>query len=206
MSARAMQAAHGDAATPAAPRRRMSVDARGKVALAYQIRSPNRDARPTDSGVSLVVVHGISLPPGEFGGDGIERLFTNRLDPGAHPFFATVAQLKVSAHFLIRRDGALIQFVSCAERAWHAGASAWNGRPRCNDFSIGIELEGTDDIVYTARQYAMLARLVRALRRRYPIEDIVGHSDVAAGRKTDPGGAFDWARFRRLLAAAPPPK
>jgi AmpD protein len=150
--------------------------------------------------ISLVVVHGISLPPGEFGGDGIARLFTNRLDPQAHPFYVDIARIRVSAHFLVRRDGELVQFVGCLERAWHAGASAWNGRASCNDFSIGIELEGTDDIAYAAAQYTMLARLVRALRRTCPIEDIVGHSDIAPGRKSDPGPAFDWARLHRLLA------
>jgi N-acetyl-anhydromuramoyl-L-alanine amidase len=190
---------------PAAGRRRLDVDAGGVVAQARQIPSPNRDARPPGTRVCLVVVHGISLPPDEFGGDGIERLFTNRLDPGAHPFYATVGRLKVSAHFLVRRDGSLLQFVQCAHRAWHAGVSAWRGRPRCNDFSIGIELEGSDRIPYTARQYAMLARLVRALRRRYPIEDVVGHSDIAPGRKTDPGPAFDWARLARLVGPIVPP-
>jgi len=174
------------------------------VAQARQIPSPNHDARPAGTNITLVVVHAISLPPGEFGGDGIERLFTNRLDPGAHPYFATVATLKVSSHFLIRRDGTLVQFVSCADRAWHAGVSAWNGRQRCNDFSIGVELEGTDENPYTAAQYAVLARLAKALRRRYPIADVVGHSDIAPGRKTDPGPAFDWVRFRRLVAPAPP--
>ena len=174
------------------------------VAQARQIPSPNHDARPAGTNITLVVVHAISLPPGEFGGDGIERLFTNRLDPGAHPYFATVATLKVSSHFLIRRGGALVQFVSCADRAWHAGVSAWNGRQRCNDFSVGIELVGADEKPYTAAQYAVLARLAKALRRRYPIADVVGHSDIAPGRKTDPGPAFDWARFRRLVAPAPP--
>jgi N-acetyl-anhydromuramoyl-L-alanine amidase len=182
-------------------RRRLTIDARGIAPLARQVASPNRDARPAGTEVTLVVVHGISLPPGEFGGDGIPELFTNRLDPRGHPYYATVAALRVSAHFLIRRDGALIQFVPCAERAWHAGESAWRGRERCNDYSVGIELEGTDLVAYTAAQYAMLARLARALRDRYPIADIVGHSDVAPGRKTDPGPAFDWARLHRL---APP--
>jgi AmpD protein len=148
-------------------------------------------------------VHGISLPPGEFGGDAIERLFTNRLDPSGHPYFASIASLKVSAHFLIRRDGELAQFVGCNERAWHAGVSSWRGRERCNDYSVGIELEGTDDIPYAAAQYTKLARVVRALRRAYPIAEVVGHNDVAPGRKTDPGPAFDWARLRRLLATRP---
>jgi len=164
------------------------------------VRSPNHDARPAGTAISLVVVHGISLPPGEYGGDGITRLFTNRLDPRAHPYYAAIAAMKVSAHFLIRRDGELIQFVGCRERAWHAGASAWKSRERCNDFSIGIELEGADDIAYATAQYTMLARLIRVLRRTFPIDEIVGHADIAPGRKTDPGPAFDWARLRRLLA------
>jgi len=179
--------------------RRLIVDERGIANLARRIRSPNRDARPADAEITLVVVHGISLPPGDFGGDGIERLFTNRLDRAAHPYFAAIADLRVSAHFLIRRNGALVQFVPCSERAWHAGASSWRGRERCNDFSIGVELEGADDVSYTAAQYTMLARLVKALRRRYPIADVVGHSDVAPGRKSDPGPAFDWGRFGRML-------
>lgn len=182
---------------------RLAVDTRGYANLARKIRSPNRDPRPEGIAISLVVVHGISLPPGEFGGDGIARLFTNRLDPSAHPYFATIADLRVSAHFLIRRDGALVQFVSCNERAWHAGASAWKRRERCNDFSIGVELEGTDEAPYAAAQYTMLARLVKALQKRYPIEDVAGHSDVAPGRKTDPGPAFDWPRLRRLLRPRP---
>lgn len=163
--------------------------------------SPNADRRPPGVAVTLVVVHGISLPPGRFGGDAIERLFTNRLDPAAHPSFGDLAALRVSAHFLVRRDGSLVQFVGCDDRAWHAGASAWKGRERCNDYSIGIELEGTDDRAYTAAQYRRLARLIRRLRRRYPLDDLAGHSDIAPGRKTDPGPAFDWDRLRRLLAA-----
>jgi AmpD protein len=163
------------------------------------VASPNADERPEDCAISLLVVHGISLPPGAFGGDAIERLFTNRLDAAAHPYFATIAKLRVSAHFLIRRDGALIQFVACGRRAWHAGESSWRGRPRCNDFSIGIELEGTDDLPYTGAQYRMLVRLARALALRYPIADVAGHSDVAPGRKTDPGPAFDWVRLQRNL-------
>lgn len=180
--------------------RRLTIDAEGYASIAARVITPNHDARPSADDISLIVVHGISLPPGEFGGDGVERLFTNRLDPSAHPYFATIVDRRVSAHFLIRRDGALVQFVSCGERAWHAGESTWRGRARCNDFSIGIELEGTDALPYTTRQYATLGRLVRALRRRYAIEDVVGHSDIAPGRKTDPGPAFDWPRFRRMLA------
>jgi AmpD protein len=178
---------------------RLTIDADGVALTAVQIASPNFDERPHGTEVTLIVVHGISLPPGVFGGSGIVELFTNRLDPAAHPYYAAIAGLAVSAHFLVRRDGALIQFVACKARAWHAGASSWNGRAGCNDYSIGIELEGTDDIAYTAAQYAALARLVRALRRRYPIADVVGHSDIAPGRKTDPGPAFDWDRFRRRI-------
>jgi AmpD protein len=180
--------------------KRLAIDERGYANLARRVRSPNRDARPPGTAITLVVVHGISLPPGEFGGEGIAQLFTNRLDPGGHPYYAPIAHVKVSAHFLVRRDGALVQFVGCNDRAWHAGVSSWKGREGCNDFSIGIELEGTDDVPYAAAQYTVLARLARALRRTYPIADIVGHSDIAPKRKTDPGPAFDWPRLRRLLA------
>ena len=173
----------------------------GWLAGVRRVRSPNADARPDGTPVTLVVVHGISLPPGRFGGDAIERLFTNRLDPRAHPYYASLAGLRVSAHFLVRRDGALLQFVPCDARAWHAGTSRFDGRERCNDYSIGIELEGTDERPYTAKQYARLAALVRRLRRRWPIAAIAGHSDVAPGRKTDPGPAFDWALLRGLLGA-----
>jgi AmpD protein len=180
--------------------RRLSIDAGGRANLARQVPSPNCDARPDGTATTLLVVHGISLPPGEFGGDAIERLFTNRLDASAHPYFATIAALRVSAHFLIRRDGRLRQFVPCSARAWHAGESTWHGRSRCNDFSIGVELEGTDTLPYTPSQYRMLGRLARALARRYPIEAVVGHSDIAPGRKTDPGPAFDWSRLAREVA------
>ena len=176
------------------------VDDEGRVRGATFVQSPNCDGRPDGAAIRLVVIHGISLPPGEFGGDGIVELFTNRLDPAAHPYYASVADLRVSSHFLIRRNGALLQFVPCTLRAWHAGASCWNGLERCNDFSIGIELEGTDDTPYAPAQYRTLASLLRALRGRYPIEDVVGHSDVAPGRKTDPGPAFDWTRIDRAPA------
>jgi AmpD protein len=182
----------------------VAIDAQGLARAATRVPSPNCDARPNDTPISMIVLHGISLPPGEFGSDAIERLFTNRLDPAAHPFFATIATLRVSAHFLIRRDGALVQFVPCGLRAWHAGESAWRGRVRCNDFSIGIELEGSDDVAYAPAQYATLAPLIRALRRRYPITDIVGHTDIAPGRKTDPGPAFDWRRVARAVGGALP--
>ncbi len=179
---------------------RLAIDDRGYANLARRIPSPNCDARPPDAVVTLVVIHGISLPPGEFGGDAIARFFTNRLDPAAHPFYASIVHLHVSAHFLVRRDGRLVQFVSCNERAWHAGVSRFRGRTHCNDFSIGVELEGTDDVRYETAQYAMLARLLKALARRYPIRHVVGHSDIAPERKTDPGPAFDWARLRRLTS------
>ena len=181
---------------------RLRVDRGGRVAGAKHIASPNCDERPAGSSIDLIVVHHISVPPGEFGGPGIEQLFTNRLDSSAHPAYVPIAGLRVSAHFLIRRDGELIQFVPCSRRAWHAGESAWKGRARCNDFSIGIELEGTGDIDYTDAQYARLAALTRALQSRYRITGIAGHSDVAPGRKQDPGPSFDWGRYRALLRKA----
>lgn len=163
------------------------------------VPSPNYDDRPVGEPVRLLVIHAISLPPESFGGEGVEQLFTNRLDPEAHPYYREIHALRVSAHFFIRRDGSLIQFVSTLRRAWHAGVSSWRGRERCNDFSLGIELEGCDDQPFMAIQYIRLARLIRILRRAYAIQDIVGHSDIAPGRKTDPGPRFDWNRLRRLL-------
>ena len=177
----------------------------GDDGLADSVRyvpSPNCDERPTGSAIELIVVHNISLPPGEFGGPGVVELFTNRLEPTAHPDYAKLAELKVSVHFLVRRDGEVIQFVPCEKRAWHAGASSWHGRERCNDFSIGIELEGCDDAPFEDAQYVALAALTGAVKRRYPIVDIVGHSDIAPGRKTDPGPQFDWVRYRALPEAA----
>lgn len=185
-------------------RRPIAAPGDGGIAGARYIASPNCDDRPPGSAVDLLVIHHISLPPGEFGGPGILELFTNVLDPAAHPYFETLAGTRVSAHFLIRRDGKLLQFVPCAKRAWHAGESSWKGRSRCNDFSIGIELEGTGETPFTTPQYRRLAALTRALQARYPIRDIVGHSDIAPGRKTDPGPSFDWARYRRLLRTAAP--
>jgi AmpD protein len=182
---------------------RSRIDAAGWLAGARRRPSPNCDARPEGTGITLLVVHGISLPPGEFGSDDVVRLFTNRLDHAAHPFFSTLRDTHVSSHFYIPRDGALIQCVPCSHRAWHAGVSSWKGRERCNDFSIGVELEGTDTRPYTARQYARLARLVRTLRERYPLENLVGHSDIAPGRKTDPGPSFDWRRLRSLVGDPP---
>jgi N-acetyl-anhydromuramoyl-L-alanine amidase len=166
--------------------------------------SPNQDERPAGSAVTLVVLHSISLPPGEYGGDGIERLFTNRLDPAAHPYFAEIHALKVSAHFLVRRDGEVVQFVPVERRAWHAGASSWRGRSRCNDFSVGIELEGAEDSPFADAQYAALAVLLMDLRQQLPLRDIAAHSEIAPGRKTDPGPQFDWPRLLAALAAPLP--
>lgn len=168
--------------------------------------SPNQDARPDPADVSLLVIHGISLPPAEFGGPWIDALFGNRLDLAAHPYFARLAGLAVSAHALIRRDGEVIQYVPFDARAWHAGASCFAGRERCNDFSIGIELEGTDDLPYTDAQYDALAWVARAVMQAYPAitpERIAGHCDIAPGRKTDPGPAFDWPRFRASIGTLP---
>ncbi|HEY6821521.1 MAG TPA: 1,6-anhydro-N-acetylmuramyl-L-alanine amidase AmpD [Burkholderiales bacterium] len=178
----------------------MKIGADGLASGARQIESPNQDERPQGSAVTLLIVHCISLPPGQYGGDAIERLFTNRLDPRAHPYFAEVAPLKVSAHFLVRRAGEVIQFVPVHRRAWHAGESTWRQRPRCNDFSIGVELEGADGAPFEAAQYQALARLARALRAALPLRHFAGHSEVAPGRKTDPGPGFDWARFLRAAS------
>lgn len=162
------------------------------------IASPNFDARPLDTAsgttpeISLIVVHNISLPPGEYGGNGIIELFTNQLNPVEHPYYAQIHTYKVSAHFLIRRDGTLIQFVSCLDRAWHAGLSNWQGRERCNDFSVGVELEGSDFEAFEPAQYQTLNNLIAGIRKAYPIQSIVGHSDIAPDRKTDPGPYFDW--------------
>ena len=169
-----------------------------------QVLSPHCDARPDDATVDLIILHGISLPPGEFGGPAIEQLFTGNLPTAGHPYFATIAGMRVSAHALVRRDGEILQFVPFGARAWHAGVSSYEGRGACHDFSIGIELEGTDEGLYTDAQYLRAAALVRALCAAYPDLSparVVGHSDVAPGRKTDPGEAFDWRRMRELLEA-----
>ena len=187
-------------APPTAP---VTIDpATGLLAGVRQVLSPHCDARPAGTVPELLVVHGISLPPGEFGGPWIDRLFTGTLSPEAHPYFREIAATRVSAHALIRRDGAIVQYVPFGERAWHAGASQYRGRGSCNDFSIGVELEGTDDTPYAEAQYQQLAALAAALLAAYASlssEHIVGHSDIAPGRKTDPGAAFDWPRFRALL-------
>lgn len=188
----------------AAPRLEVHVPT-GLLPGVRQVLSPHRDARPAGMATDLVILHGISLPPGEFGGPAIEQLFTGNLPAGGHPYFAQIAGLRVSAHVLVRRDGELVQCVPFGARAWHAGASSYQGRAACNDFSIGIELEGTDDGPYTEAQYQRAAGLVRALCAAYPALSparVVGHSDVAPGRKTDPGAAFDWPRLRALLEAA----
>ncbi|MDP2228354.1 MAG: 1,6-anhydro-N-acetylmuramyl-L-alanine amidase AmpD [Moraxellaceae bacterium] len=168
---------------------------------ARHCQSPNHNERPAGVPVSLLVVHGISLPPGEFGGPWIDALFTNTLPPEGHPYFAEVAHLRVSSHLLIRRDGEIVQYVPFHRRAWHAGQSQFAGRDNCNDFSIGIELEGTDDLAYTDAQYAQLAAVILVLEANYPTcrNTCVGHSDIAPGRKTDPGPAFDWGRLQALL-------
>ena len=166
------------------------------------VPSPNADQRPSDCCIELLVVHNISLPPGEFGQGNVQRLFTNSLDPKAHAYFDTIKDLKVSSHLLIEREGKLTQFVPFNLRAWHAGLSNYCGRQACNDFSIGIELEGTDDLAYTNQQYLVLQRVVRSLLMAYPSlseQHIVGHCDIAPDRKTDPGGAFDWDRLREGL-------
>lgn len=176
----------------------------GILDAARQVVSPNCDARPDAASINLLVVHGISLPPGDFGGPYIEQLFTNRLQPSAHPYFEEIQGLEVSAHVLIRRDGEIIQFVNFNQRAWHAGQSCFQGRERCNDFSIGIELEGTDELAYETVQYARLATVAQAMMTAYPDitpQRIVGHSDISPGRKTDPGPSFDWTYFKALLEA-----
>ncbi len=178
----------------------MKIGIDGRVAGARYLPSPNCDRRPPGSVVSLLVLHSISLPPGKFGGDAIERLFTNRLEAGAHPYFRDLVQLRVSAHFLVRRDGALQQFVPVHLRAWHAGRSLWRAAERCNDYSIGVELEGTEDARFTDAQYRCVIPLARALSGQWPLRACAAHSDVAPGRKTDPGAHFDWARFLAGLA------
>lgn len=173
------------------------------VESARRLLSPNCDCRPEGCEISLIVVHGISLPPGEYGGPWIDDLFSNRLDAGAHPYFADIADLQVSSHVLIRRDGELVQYVPFSQRAWHAGLSSYQGRDACNDYAVGIELEGQDEEPYEAVQYQRLAELITALRGRFPsiaAEAIVGHCDVAPGRKSDPGQSFDWTRLKSLLA------
>ncbi len=167
---------------------------------AQRLDSPNFGHRPAHACIDLLVVHSISLPPGQYGGDEVQALFTNRLDWDAHPYFAQIRGMEVSSHFYIRRDGALWQFVSCDDRAWHAGASQYRGRSNCNDDSIGIELEGLEGGLFEPAQYLQLAQLCQAIAHRYPIAHIAGHEHIAPGRKHDPGSGFDWARLQALLA------
>lgn len=166
---------------------------------ARRVASPNFGPRPVGMSIDLVVIHSISLPPGQFGGDAIERLFTNRLDPAAHPSFEAIAGVRVSAHFLVRRDGTMIQFVSCDDRAWHAGTSIWRGRADCNDFSIGIELEGLEGDRFEAVQYERLGATLASVAAHYPVRAVTGHEHVAPGRKNDPGPGFDWAGLERRV-------
>jgi len=182
----------------------MNVDDLGICTEALWRPSPHCDLRPDGDSVSLIVIHGISLPPGEFGGPYVDDLFMGTLDPAADPYFREIEGLRVSSHFVIRRDGVLIQYVSCAKRAWHAGASSWKGRERCNDFSVGIELEGADDVPYAEPQYETLGRLLAALSQRYGPLDVAGHSEIAPGRKTDPGPWFEWGRVRGAGEAPSP--
>ncbi len=177
----------------------MKPDAQGWLSGVQRVASPNHDRRPAGEAIWLLVIHNISLPPNEYGGKAIEQFFTNTLDHSAHAYFEQLKGVRVSAHFLVRRDGRIIQFVPCLRRAWHAGVSTWRGRTRCNDFSLGIELEGSDFEPFTELQYAALARLSRRLMRTYPITDIVGHSDIAPDRKTDPGPFFDWSKYKEQL-------
>jgi AmpD protein len=183
---------------PTAPR---SAWRAGWLRGARRVDSPNFGPRPAGAPIDLVVVHSISLPPGEYGGDAIEKLFTNRLEAGAHPYFETIADLRVSAHFLVRRNGDLLQFVSCDERAWHAGASSWRGRDDCNDFSIGIELEGLEGNSFEAAQYERLATTLSSIVARYPVRAVTSHAHVAPGRKSDPGAGFDWELLARRAHA-----
>ncbi|BEV72891.1 MULTISPECIES: 1,6-anhydro-N-acetylmuramyl-L-alanine amidase AmpD [unclassified Paludibacterium] len=177
----------------------LSLNAGGWVEPARHIVSPNCNDRPAGTAIELLVIHNISLPPNQYGGPGVEQLFTNTLDPQAHPYYADIAHLKVSAHFFIRRDGQLLQFVPVQSRAWHAGVSSWQGREGCNDFSLGIELEGSDFEPFTEAQYACLSELASLLFTCLPLKAVTGHADIAPGRKTDPGPYFDWSRLRASL-------
>jgi AmpD protein len=177
----------------------MHVGPAGLIEGIRYVESPNCDERPPGEPITLLVVHSISLPPGCFEGDAVELLFTNRLDPASHPYYAQLAGVRVSAHFFIRRDGETIQFVPVGWRAWHAGESSWKGRARCNDFSIGVELEGVEDGIYSDAQYLQLSELTRALRATLPLDDLAAHSEIAPGRKNDPGPGFDWPRLRAAL-------
>lgn len=185
--------------TPQAPEARDPLWERGWYRFAHRIASPNFGPRPAGASIDLVVVHSISLPPGVYGGDEVRQLFTNTLDWDAHPYFQQIRGMQVSAHFFIRRDGALLQFVSCDDRAWHAGRSSWRGRAECNDDSVGIELEGLEGDGFEPAQYEALAVVCAALAQHYPIRHVAGHEHIAPGRKKDPGPGFEWALLRREL-------
>jgi AmpD protein len=177
----------------------------GWLSAVQRVPSPNCDPRPPGASIDLLVIHSISLPPGEFGGPWVDRLFTNQLDPAVHPYFAEIAGLEVSSHLFIRRSGELVQYVPFDLRAWHAGASCWEGRERCNDYSIGIELEGSDELAFEEVQYRRLLEVTQLLMKQYPAitpTRVVGHCDIAPGRKSDPGPGFDWARYRDQLTRA----
>ena len=190
-------------AEPQTPVSGMPLWRAGWYGAAQRITSPNFGPRPAAACIDLIVVHSISLPPGQYGGDEVTQLFTNTLDFDAHPYFQGIRGLEVSAHFFIRRQGELIQYVSCDERAWHAGASAYRGRGNCNDDSVGIELEGTEDSPFEDAQYETLAALCAALAQQYPVRHVAGHEHVAPGRKRDPGEGFDWPRLYRAMAWPP---
>ena len=175
----------------------------GWYQFASRLRSPNFGPRPPGARAELIVLHSISLPPGEYGGDEVQRLFTNQLDWDRHPYFKSIRGMEVSSHFYIRRRGDLLQFVSCDDRAWHAGASSYRARGNCNDYSIGIELEGTEDGPFEADQYDTLASLCAAILQRYPIADLAGHEHIAPGRKSDPGAGFDWPLLQQSLGLGP---
>jgi N-acetyl-anhydromuramoyl-L-alanine amidase len=175
------------------------IDADGWCDGAFRYDSPHFNARPAGTDIHLLVVHNISLPAGRFGGPHVSDLFTGRVDYNADPSFADLRNVQVSAHFYVRRDGRLVQYVSCNDRAWHAGVSQFMGRANCNDFSIGVEMEGTDNVAFSSEQYEVLAQLAQALQNRYPLRWITGHEHVAPGRKTDPGPCFDWDRLDGLL-------
>ena len=179
----------------------MKIDEDGLLIDGNFLSSPNCDERPQGA-IELLVIHNISLPPGEYGGDGVQQLFTNTLNEAEHPYYKKLTGLKVSAHFFVRRDGTITQFVPCIKRAWHAGESCWQGLTRCNDFSLGIELEGGDEVPFTDLQYDALTQLTKALQATYPIRGIAGHSDIAPLRKTDPGPCFDWGRYLPGLCAS----
>lgn len=189
--------------SPTQPHTQLAQWHNGWLSSAEHQASPNFGPRPTDAKLDLIVIHSISLPPGQYGGPEIAQLFTNQLDWDAHPYFQSIRGMQVSSHFLIRRDGSLVQFVSCDDRAWHAGVSNFQGRDQCNDFSVGIELEGLEGETFEPAQYQQLSQVCHALRRRYPIAHVAGHEHIAPGRKFDPGSGFDWSLFAQIVGWPP---